>query len=61
MHLHLELLLKVAVLFHLVYQHLVVDVELDVSHVVTRDNLGDLAYVLTSCDVLQVSHLKRVH
>ena len=33
------------------YKHLVVDGELDVSCVLKRDNLEDLAYVLKSCDV----------
>ena len=41
-----------------VWQHLVVDGGLNVSHVLTRDSLKDLAYVLTSCDVSQVSRLK---
>ena len=41
-----------------VYKHLVVDGKLDVSRVLTRDNLEDLTYVLKSCDVSQVSRLK---
>ena len=41
-----------------VCQHLVVNGELNVSRVLTRDSLEDLAYVLTFCDVTQVSYLK---
>ena len=41
-----------------VYKHLVVDGELDVRRILTRDSIEDLAYVLKSCDVSQVSRLK---
>ncbi|KAK2165860.1 hypothetical protein NP493_1347g00016 [Ridgeia piscesae] len=40
-----------------VCQHLVVDGVVDVRYVLTRAGLEDLSYVLTSCDVSQVSRL----